>query len=70
MLVLVQHILPGNKGCIELLRKMGYTLRPIIMADRDAVQKDQIDKLKVPVILSLIISDDGFYTVDMPGTFI
>src|SRR5207344_813481 len=28
--------LPGKKGVIELLRKKGYRLRPILMADRDA----------------------------------
>jgi len=40
--------LPGKRGVIELLRKMGYTLRPIIMANRDALKKEDIDKIKDP----------------------
>src|SRR5690606_21622694 len=37
--------LPGSRGVIELLRKKGYRLRPIMMQDRDAEQKDRIDKI-------------------------
>jgi uncharacterized protein YbaP (TraB family) len=59
--------LPGPRGVIELLRKMGYTLRPIKMADRDAAHKDAIDKMRVPVIFSTVQSDDGFYKVEVPG---
>ena len=59
--------LPGERGVIELLRKKGYKLRPVKMADRDAVQKEAIDKLKVPVAFITMQSDDGFYSVDVPG---
>ncbi len=59
--------LAGDKGVIELLRKKGYKLRPIKMIDRDAAQKERIDKLKVPVNFTLQIADDGFYTVQLPG---
>lgn len=59
--------LPGKRGVIELLRAMGYTLRPIFMNDRDADQKEGVDKMKVPVQFSTRRSDDGFYSVDMPG---
>ncbi len=59
--------LAGPRGVIELLRKKGYTLRPVHMADRDATQKEQIDKLKVPVNFSVNSNDDGFYKVDVPG---
>ena len=59
--------LPGNRGVIELLRKKGYTLRAIKMSDRDAVKKDEIDKLKVKVNFTTQNSDDGMYTVDVPG---
>ena len=52
--------LPGDRGVIELLRKMGYNLRPVKMADRDADQKDKIDKLKVPVEMQHITTEDGF----------
>lgn len=38
--------LPGERGVIELLRQKGYTVRPIPMSKRDAVQKDEIEKEK------------------------
>ncbi len=59
--------LPGQRGVIELLRKMGYHLRPIHMADRNAAQKDAVDKMKVPVNFTTQTADDGFFKVDMPG---
>ena len=59
--------LPGERGVIALLRKMGYTLRPIKMADRDANQKDNVDKLKVKVNFTTQQAGDGMYTVDAPG---
>jgi uncharacterized protein YbaP (TraB family) len=59
--------LAGERGVIEQLRKMGYTLRPIKMADRDANQKDNIDKLKVKVNFKTQYSPDGMYCVDVPG---
>ncbi len=59
--------LPGKRGVIELLRKMGYILRPIKMTNRDASKKEAIDKLKVPVNFSTLTAEDGFYKVDMPG---
>jgi hypothetical protein len=46
---------------------MGYNLRPIQMTDRDASQKEEIDKMKVPVNFKTRIADDGFFSVDMPG---
>ncbi len=59
--------LPGNRGVIELLRKMGYTLRPVKMIDRDAEQKENIDKLKVPVEMYNTTTDDGFVQLRLPG---
>jgi len=59
--------LPGQRGVIELLRKMGYNLRPIQMTDRDAAQKEAVDKMKVPVNFTTQTADDGFFTVAMPG---
>ena len=62
--------LPGKRGVIELLRKKGYTLRPISMQDQDALQRDDIDKVKVPVTFSSFTSDDGRFTVQLPGKLI
>jgi uncharacterized protein YbaP (TraB family) len=59
--------LPGQRGVIELLRKMGYKLRPIQMTDRDAAQKEVVDKMKVPVNFTTQTADDGFFSVAMPG---
>jgi uncharacterized protein YbaP (TraB family) len=59
--------LPGNKGVIELLRKKGYTLRPIFMQDRDATAKESVEKLKVPVNFYNVTTDDGFIQLKMPG---
>ena len=59
--------LAGERGVIELLRKKGYSLRPILMADMDATQKESIDKMKVPVNFATRYSDDGLFSVDVPG---
>lgn len=59
--------LPGQRGVIELLRKKGYKLRPIVMRNRDAVQKEKIDKMKVPVQFNTVTTIDGFVKVAAPG---
>jgi uncharacterized protein YbaP (TraB family) len=59
--------LPGKRGVIELLRKKGYTLRPVTMPDQDATRRDDIDKIKVPVSFSNFTSDDGDFSVQLPG---
>ncbi len=59
--------LPGPRGVIELLRKKGYTLRPIYMQDRDAIQKAAIDTLSVPVQFITQYAADSFFKVDVPG---
>jgi len=59
--------LPGRRGVIELLRKKGYTLRPVVMPDRDAPRRDDIDKIKVPVNFSTFTADDGAFSVSVPG---
>ncbi|HLZ89596.1 MAG TPA: TraB/GumN family protein, partial [Puia sp.] len=59
--------LPGRRGVIELLRKKGYTLRPVVMPDRDATRRDDIDRIKVPVTFSTFTSEDGDFSVQLPG---
>ncbi|MFI5185398.1 MAG: TraB/GumN family protein [Chitinophagales bacterium] len=61
--------LPGNRGVIEILRRKGYRLRPIIMGERDSDQKDMVEKLRVPVSFNTQTSEDGFFKVDIPGKF-
>ncbi|HUS02086.1 MAG TPA: TraB/GumN family protein [Chitinophagaceae bacterium] len=59
--------LAGDKGVIEMLRRKGYTLRPIIMSARRSFEKDRVDKLKVPVKFITNSAEDEFYKVDVPG---
>ncbi len=61
--------LPGNRGVIEILRRKGYKLRPIYMGERDGYEKDVVEKLHVPVVFTTQSSDDGFFSVDIPGKF-
>src|SRR5215211_4091632 len=44
--------LPGSRGVIELLRKKGYHLRPIKIGQRESFQKEQIEKIQVPVVFT------------------
>lgn len=59
--------LPGQRGVIEILRRLGYTLRPIKMGERNSQHKELIEKLKVPVVFGRQTSLDGFYKVEVPG---
>jgi uncharacterized protein YbaP (TraB family) len=59
--------LPGSRGVIELLRSKGYKLRPVKMADRNGLQKDLVDDMKVPVLFQTKYAEDRFYSVDVPG---
>lgn len=59
--------LPGERGVIEILRRMGYKLRPIKMLDRDAAQREKIDKIRVPVKFQDNVTDDNFIKVRIPG---
>ena len=61
--------LPGERGVIELLRRKGYKLRPIYMSSRDNRQKDNVEKVRVPVAFTTQHAEDGFYKVDIPGKF-
>lgn len=59
--------LPGHRGVIEMLRRMGYTLRPIKMLERDSRYKEDVEKLRVPVSFQKQSSSDGFFSVNTPG---
>lgn len=61
--------LPGNRGVIEMLRREGYTLRPVKMGARDSQHKNQVEKVRVAVSFSTQVADDGVYKVDIPGKF-
>jgi uncharacterized protein YbaP (TraB family) len=59
--------LPGHRGVIELLRHMGYSLRPIRMSERDSRFKDETEKIRVPVTFTTQYTADSFVTVNVPG---
>jgi uncharacterized protein YbaP (TraB family) len=59
--------LPGRRGVIEMLRNMGYKLRPIRMTERDSEQKELVEKVRVPVTFAKQSSADGAFSVSMPG---
>ena len=59
--------LPGSKGVIEILRKKGFTLRPVKMTDQDAVDRERIDRLHVPLNYEPVSTDDGFIQCSLPG---
>ena len=59
--------LPGKRGVIEMLRSKGYKLRAVKMGERDGQQKDAIDKIRVPVSFKNVQSDDGIFSVEIPG---
>ncbi len=59
--------LPGKRGVIEMLRRKGYKLRAVRMGERDGLQKDAIDKIRVPVSFKNIQSEDGVFAVEIPG---
>ncbi|MBC7948198.1 MAG: TraB/GumN family protein [Chitinophagaceae bacterium] len=61
--------LPGKRGVIEMLREMGYRLRPIKMGERDSQHKNSVEKIRVPVIFETQTTEDGFFSVDIPGKF-
>jgi uncharacterized protein YbaP (TraB family) len=61
--------LPGERGVIELLRAMGYKLRPVQMGERDSHHKDEVEKVRVPVTFNMETADDGLFKVSIPGKF-
>jgi uncharacterized protein YbaP (TraB family) len=61
--------LPGYRGVIEMLRRMGYTLRPIKMLERDSRHKEDVEKLRVPVSFEKQSAPDGLFSVSIPGKF-
>jgi uncharacterized protein YbaP (TraB family) len=61
--------LGGPKGVIEYLRKKGYKLRPIFMNERDGVQKEEIEKMRVPLKFTRQYAADSLFSIEMPGKF-
>ncbi|MBP9186722.1 MAG: TraB/GumN family protein [Bacteroidia bacterium] len=59
--------LPGEKGVINLLRNMGYQVRAVNLGQRNAALRGKLDKIEVPVVYQKFSSNDGRFSVDVPG---
>ena len=59
--------LPGEKGVIEILRRMGYILRPVKLANKTNYQQNDLDKKRVPVVFSKQTARDNMFSVEVPG---
>lgn len=59
--------LPGKRGVIEMLREKGYTLRPMRMDDRNSLQKESIEKIRMGHPYVSQSPTDGLYKVNIPG---
>jgi uncharacterized protein YbaP (TraB family) len=62
--------LAGETGVIEMLRKRGYTLRPVQFSfDTDKKDMQDIEKLRFPVQLSTQWASDSLWSAKAPGKF-
>lgn len=61
--------LPGKKGVIQMLREMGYTLRPIIrnVSELAKHKKNEIEKVFLDLAYEPFTTKDGYITVSIPG---
>ncbi len=59
--------LAGQKGIIELLRRMGYTVRPVNTSKTDIKTKTQIDETRFPTQLKTQFAPDSVFSVAVPG---
>jgi uncharacterized protein YbaP (TraB family) len=59
--------LPGKRGVIEQLRQKGYTVRPIMMGERNSDEKAKMEKIRVPVTFKEQWVEDSAFSVAVPG---
>lgn len=59
--------LPGKKGLINMLRAMGYQVRPVSRGGKNSKQKDQIDHMNAAVVYTTTESADHVFKVSAPG---
>jgi uncharacterized protein YbaP (TraB family) len=60
--------LPGNEGVINLLRRKGYSLRPVQFTNtRGNTEKEKIDKIHFPVVSQRHWLSDSTWSAETPG---
>ncbi|MDX2173248.1 MAG: TraB/GumN family protein [Bacteroidota bacterium] len=61
--------LPGKDGVIELLRKKGYTVEPIIpkITKKSDLTRDELDLMVKPVTFQKNFVSDSIFSVNLPG---
>jgi uncharacterized protein YbaP (TraB family) len=59
--------LPGEEGVIAMLRKLGYTVTPITMGERDAERRNRMDSMMVDVVFKKVVTSDSIVSVNVPG---
>ncbi len=63
--------LPGDNGVIELLRKKGYSVEPIMpkFSKKSLVIREKLEKMIKPRDFQRQISSDSLFSVELPGKF-
>lgn len=59
--------LPGDEGCIEMLRELGFTVKPIAPGKRDGKQKKKIESMVLKRPLKDFTSSDGVLSFKAPS---
>jgi len=61
--------LPGENGVIELLRKKGYTLEPIIpkVSKKSNATREELDQQIKPVSFQKQVINDSVFSINLPG---
>lgn len=60
--------LPGDKGVINMLIKLGYKVRPIYLnSGLESNYKEEVEKINFPVSFSTFTDPDSLFSADVPG---
>lgn len=62
--------LAGDSGVIEMLRDMGYNLRPVtrVIGDYSRDFRDKLEKTYIDINFKTRHSSDGVFQIDLPGS--
>lgn len=60
--------LPGDKGVINMLVKLGYKVRPIFLnSGLESKYKEEVEKINFPVSFTSYNDPDSLFSVEVPG---